>query len=129
MAAAIMTGAKQPLDLSNPDVYNQAATLADFAVQTYNAKSNEINYDVLIKVISGTMQVVNGIDYDLTFYVAPTTCSKNNIGQHDVNVHTCPPDTNGIYHKCTTSFWVQPSSQKIQITDYTCTVVQKSLSV
>lgn len=80
-----LPGGKTTLDLSNPDVYSKIQLLANFAVDTYNARSNEIFYHVLLKVTQATSQIVSGTAYDLTFYVGQTTCNKNQV----ITISTC----------------------------------------
>eukprot|EP01137_Pigoraptor_chileana_P026521 Opistho-2@7919 len=56
-------GGASPVDFSDKEVADALA----FAIDTVNARSNSLFRTVLVRPISGTQQVVNGIKYCLTF--------------------------------------------------------------
>ena len=98
-----MVGAPRPLKNLN-DPYVQKA--AQFAVSEMNKQSNSLNKMVLVKVESGTVQVVAGLKYCLKLEVGIAKSCRND-GKPATSTE-CPVDKNSL-GEWQVTVWMKPT--------------------
>jgi len=97
-----MPGGQTPIDV-NSDTANQAAMCA---VMDLNAKSNSLYQMQLMRIVSGTSQVVSGVKYTMVIEVGTSAACRNN--GNTPSLATCPVDPNSPLAQYEVVVWLQP---------------------
>ncbi|KAL3194055.1 hypothetical protein MRX96_001962 [Rhipicephalus microplus] len=98
----------------NPQGSPKYLKLAHYAVSTQT--EGETVYNTVVNLTNVATQVVAGVNYNLTFTTAPTSCR---IGQVQYSATQCPP-AGPVNGKCSAIVYVVPWMNTTQVTSYTC---------
>jgi len=114
-----MTGGWSPADPKEEGVQR----VAEFAVMDNNKRSNSMNHDKLIEVVTASRQVVSGIKYRLQIKIGQTNCRKNH-GSEFTSEHlaACEVPENNPRKTCDVEIWEQKWKSFVQVLKYDCRV-------
>uniref|UniRef100_A0A224Y315 Cystatin n=1 Tax=Rhipicephalus zambeziensis TaxID=60191 RepID=A0A224Y315_9ACAR len=98
----------------NPHGSPKYLKLAHYAVSMQT--EGRTVYNTVVNLTNVATQVVAGVNYNLTFTTAPTTCR---IGQVQYSATQCLP-AGPVNGKCSAIVYVVPWMNTAQVTSYTC---------
>lgn len=75
----VIAGGYQPMDQADPEVKQQLQDLTKFAVKTMDSKSNDLYHGHVVRVTEAEYQIVEGANYQITFYIGQSQCQKNKV--------------------------------------------------
>ncbi|RWS31115.1 putative cysteine proteinase-like protein [Leptotrombidium deliense] len=91
---------------------------AKYASIRINDRSNSNFYVKLIHIHTATIQIVAGINYNITFDIGLTVCRKNELEEELTG--NCYLNPNSVVERCWATVWELPSLNKIQLLQDWC---------